>query len=697
MFIAHYSWLTAQSSIDSLLNELKTTKEDTIKVNLLNTLSWEYHYSDYDKANEYAQQALQLSNKVNYKKGVATSFYRIGIVHHLRGNYAKALEYYQKSLIIKEELRDKKGIAKCLMNIGSVHFRQDNYTKTLEYYQKSLIIKEELGDKQGVSTTLNNIGNVHISQGNYTKAIEYYQESLKIKKELGDKHGISSCLNNIGNVHRDQGNYTKALNYYQGSLKISEELGDKKAIANTLSSIGFSYTYQGNYTKAIEYNLKSLKIAKEIGAKNIIRENYVNLSESYAKQDNYKEAYEYHKLFKEMHDNIYNENTSKQLHEMEERYQSVKRQQQIELQEAQLQKKDMEIKQQKILRNILIGGLSAIVIVIVLIVFAYIQKRKDNIRITRQKEKILAANEELNVQKEELQSILESFKKTQSQLVQSEKMASVGQLTAGIAHEINNPVTFVSAGVDSLITDLKEINEVLELYHKITPDNIEEKLNEIEELKEKIEYKEALTEVNKLIESIKNGAERTTEIVKGLRTFSRLDEDVLKIADIHDGLDSTLIMLRNRYKHNIEIIKDYGDIPKIECYPGQLNQVFMNILSNAIDAIQDKGKITIKTFQVSPKDQAKTWKGSSKPEEYLQISIKDTGKGMSENVKSKIFDPFFTTKDVGEGTGLGLSITHGIIEKHKGKIEVKSKERKVEYPESVGGTEFIISLPLKQA
>ena len=300
-----------------------------------------------------------------------------------------------------------------------------------------------------------------------------------------------------------------------------------------------------------------------------------------------------------------------------------------------------------------------------------IQDKNEELRI--QQEELKTINDALENQKEELQITLENLKQTQSQLVQSEKMASIGQLVAGIAHEINNPVTFISAGVDSLNTNLEEVGQVLDIYHRITTANVEQKLKEIEKLKEKVEYKEALKEINKLIESIKTGTDRTTEIVKGLRTFSRLDEDVLKVANIHEGLDSTLILLRNKYKQRIEIEKQYGDIPEIECYPGQLNQVFMNILSNAIDAINDKGTITIST---------------SKSNGKVQISIKDTGKGIPENIRTRIFEPFFTTKEVGHGTGLGLSISHSIIEKHKGTFEVNSEVGK--------GSEFVISLPVKQ-
>ena len=294
-------------------------------------------------------------------------------------------------------------------------------------------------------------------------------------------------------------------------------------------------------------------------------------------------------------------------------------------------------------------------------------------KVEKRTAEISQKNEQLNFQKEELHTTLENLKHSQFHLLQSEKMASLGQLVAGIAHEINNPVNFISAGVESLGTNLEEIGQVLDVYHKITPKNVEIKLKEIEELKDKIEYKEAIKEIDKLISSIKNGTKRTTDIVKGLRTFSRMDDDIVNTADIHEGLDSTLILLHNRYKDRIEIIRNYGDIPQIECYPGQLNQVFMNILSNAIDSIDTTGKVTITT---------------SKSDGMIRISIKDTGRGIPENLKKKIFEPFYTTKAVGKGTGLGLSISHGIIEKHKGKIDVTSEAGK--------GSEFIVILPVNQ-
>ncbi len=283
----------------------------------------------------------------------------------------------------------------------------------------------------------------------------------------------------------------------------------------------------------------------------------------------------------------------------------------------------------------------------------------------------------------------EQLKSAQSKLVESEKMASLGVLTAGVAHEINNPVNFISGGIQSLQENYNEIEILLKdllAYHE----------NQSNELWEKISVRKAelaldklLPEVEDLFMSIRNGAKRTTDIVKGLRNFSRLDETDMKKAKLEEGIDNTIILLNNKFKNKIDILKEYGDTPEIMCFPGQLNQVFMNILYNAADAISLHGEIKVKTWVET---------------DTLKISIKDNGSGMPEEVRSRIFEPFYTTKEVGKGTGLGLSISYGIIEKHKGTIEVKSIERKgLSIQEQAGlsagalaeaGTEFIITLPI---
>jgi signal transduction histidine kinase len=253
-------------------------------------------------------------------------------------------------------------------------------------------------------------------------------------------------------------------------------------------------------------------------------------------------------------------------------------------------------------------------------------------------------------------------------------MASLGQLTAGIAHEINNPINFVSANIQPLKDDLKDILKIVEVYEKVINDHVpQQEAAEVRQLRENIKIDTTLKEVNDLLKGMEEGAKRTSEIVKGLRNFSRLDQNVFLSANINESLDSCLVLLHNSYKNRIKIEKQLGEIPEVDCLPGQINQVFMNILSNAIQAIPAEGTIFVKTWQANA---------------TVKISIRDTGIGMSEEVQKKIFDPFFTTKGVGKGTGLGMSISFGIIQKHNGKIELFSKPNE--------GTEFIITIPVNQ-
>lgn len=273
-----------------------------------------------------------------------------------------------------------------------------------------------------------------------------------------------------------------------------------------------------------------------------------------------------------------------------------------------------------------------------------------------------------------LNETMTNLKETQSQLIQSEKMASLGQLTAGVAHEINNPINFVSANIKPLKEDLSDLIKCINYYQQTVKEKgLEKEFADVQKFNEQTDIDFVLTEVNDLLRGIEEGASRTSEIVKGLRNFSRMDQHVVKKADLNEGIESTLTLLHSTYRDRIEVVKDLGKIPEIDCFPGQINQVFMNLLSNAVQAINGGGKIFIKT---------------SADQNNVHIAIKDTGSGMTEEIRTKIFDPFFTTKEVGKGTGLGLSISYGIIEKHHGKLEVFSQPGQ--------GAEFVITLPLIQ-
>lgn len=295
--------------------------------------------------------------------------------------------------------------------------------------------------------------------------------------------------------------------------------------------------------------------------------------------------------------------------------------------------------------------------------------------------KVKERTAELQILNTDLTGALTDLKEAQSQLVDAEKMASLGLLTAGIAHEINNPINFVVSNINPLKRDIQDILEVLEKYSQIQDEKgLKERLLEVDELKQDIDLDYVLTEIDMLLKGIDDGANRTAEIVKSLKTFSRLDETDLKHASVNECMDSTLLLLKNSLKGQIGVDEQLMEMSNIDCYPGKLNQLFMNLLRNAIHAIEHK------TYQAGEKPML--WVATDQTEDDVIISIKDNGSGMDDATMTRIFEPFFTTKDVGEGTGLGLSIAYNIVEKHNGVIEVTS--------ELGVGTEFTIAIPKKQ-
>lgn len=282
----------------------------------------------------------------------------------------------------------------------------------------------------------------------------------------------------------------------------------------------------------------------------------------------------------------------------------------------------------------------------------------------------------------QLEQALQELRQTQGQLIHNEKMSALGQLMAGVAHEINNPVNFITNNLGYACSYVKDLLRLVQLYQQECPQPSLRLQQELEE----IDSDFVLEDLPKVLSSMKIGADRISELVRGLRSFARNDQSERKLMDIHEGIDNTLLILQNRLKYStkhaaISIVKKYGDLPLLECYPGQLNQVFMNLISNAIDAVESQRKYTC--FQ--PQIEIETCLIG----DAIAISIKDNGSGMTKTVQQQVFDPFFTTKDIGKGTGLGLSISHQIIvEKHGGAIECISAPGQ--------GTEFWIEIPLCQ-
>jgi len=751
--VPSFSQKHGQEKIDSLFAVFKTAKQDSIKVNALNGLAYEFRSNNADTAIYFASEALALATKTNYETGIinaylykaiatmnlgkygealknnmnalkvcdellssekatdkskilklkAGAYSSIANIYDEQGNYTEALKNNFAALKIREETKDKVGIAASYNNIGNIYAVQGNYPEALKNLFAALKIKEETGDKNSIANSYNNIGSTYYNHGDYTQALKYHLAALKMRQEIGDKRGISSSYNNIGIIHDDKANYPEALKYQFAALKIQEEIGDQQGIAFSYDNIGLVYMHENDYDKALKYfsdylksseeiednsgiadayiNIgdvytkqkknsdaslylnKGLLLSKEIGSLDYIKNGYDGLAKLDSAQGNFKQALEHYKLYINYRDSLFNEENTKKLVQSQMQYEFDKKE---SLAKAAQEKKDVLAQREKNIQYFAIASLGILVLAVVII--AFIQWRHN-----KQKQ---AANNLLAQQKTKLESTLSELQLTQAQLIQSEKMASLGELTAGIAHEIQNPLNFVN--------NFSEVsNELLDEMKTEMVNNNKEQAIAI------------AADVKQNLEKINHHGKRADAIVKGMLQHSRLSTGHKESSDINALAGEYLRLsyqgLRAKDKSfNATITTDYDEtIEKINIIPQDMGRVLLNLYNNAFYAINEKKKAS-----QSPEGELTyepTVSVSTKKINYpsgvggIEIHVRDNGNGIPEKISGKIFQPFFTTKPTGSGTGLGLSLSYDIIKAHGGELKVETKEG--EY------AEFIVRLP----
>ncbi len=670
----------------------------------------------FNESREHLSKAIEIYEENGAKRALANTYIDIGISYYYQGIFNESIQAYLRALDLLKEIGTKKNIATCYGNIAIVLASQKKYDEALKYYFAGLATVEESGDLRAISYFYNNIGSLYLKTKENEKALDYFNKSLIILEKQKDKKAIATCKSNIGLIYKNTKQYSRAIATLGESLRIFGEMNDvvsKVGVLNNLSSAYNSFALENpigsnpnapNLLKAVEYGQKALFLAEK---SNILPEKNraaANLMEAHKGLRNFSQSVTYAELYISTQDSLYQKEKNKSLDELISRHEIEKLQKQQELDKEIITRHQQVNSKQQI---IIFVSVSAFVIVLFLLGLvvkflkqrrkAYWELERKNRLLEQANKEILSqrdnlselnarlqqANEEIKTQRDrladlnhELTAKNHELEQTQIKLVQSEKMASLGVLTAGIAHEINNPINFVFAGSNCLVRDFEDIKSVLEGI-KVLEDNTptaEEKIEKIKKTIGEFQFDIAIQASEQTIHDIRMGAKRVTEIVDGLKSFSRGETTEWIQYDLHKAIDGVLVLLKNNYKNRVEIEKSFDpDLTFIESRGGKFNQVIMNLLTNAIDAIENEGKIVITTRA----------KGNQ-----CYLSIRDNGKGIPEAIRSRIFDPFFTTKEVGKGTGLGLSISYGIINEHCGTIDVNSVPGK--------GSEFIITVPIRQ-
>jgi two-component system NtrC family sensor kinase len=673
--------LIAQSKVaDSLLSLLqKHKKDDNVKVDLIYELSREYRRSKPKHTDSLIEQGLSMANQLNYVIGKGHLLTVKAIRYYDLSDYPSAYKTFDEAKKILESSNDKKGLAYLLRLNANLLMDDGKHAQSLDYFLKALKLAQEAGDTRQVVEVERTIGYLYNILGEYKKAIPYQEDALKQAEGSGYIQGVSSSYNAIGKTYKTSGEYSASLDAYTKGLKIDEQLKDSANIYIDHSNIGDVYERMGNYPQAffhlwqswnfyknvprttmipwdewalakaythsgrpdsgLYYGKHSYQLSQQLGWRLYLREITEIISESAAKLKQWDTAYKYEVLSSHYKDSLVGEDIARKTAMLEAGFQLDKKQAEIELQKA-------ENKKEKAFIVMVLGGLASVIVLAIILFRSNRQKQKAHNRIKK---------------------AYSDLRDTQQQLIQREKMASLGELTAGIAHEIQNPLNFVN--------NFSEVNTELiyEMEDELRSGKIDDAVKIAEDLKQNNE-------------KINFHGKRADSIVKGMLQHSRNSSGQKEPTDINNLADECLRLsyhgMRAKDKSfNAKTETDLDKtIPLINTVSQDIGRVFLNLFTNSFYSIMQKRKKLGDVYE--PSVSVKTRKNGKN----ISIVVRDNGNGVPSSVMDKIFQPFFTTKPVGEGTGLGLSMSYEIITKgHGGELNVNTKEG--EY------AEFIITLP----
>jgi signal transduction histidine kinase len=630
----------AAQELETQLTDL-APDDSTERVDLLNQFARAIYIEDPARARQTSREALEMSRRLGYEKGVAYSLYHVGFGAYLRSDHEKAMSLLLEAEQMMKSLEEESGLGMTrgvmagvhlslgdyekalassfaalkahrrtgdrmnegwiLHGIGGGYHEMGDYPRALQYHEEALKVFEELDLDVGRARALTGMGTVYQSQGESDRALEYHRQSLEIFRAAGNLLGESRALNDIGLILQEQGEFDQARQNHLRALELRRDFGNQQAVSTSLINLGKLEVAEGKPAEALDLVLQALDIAEDIGAKPRIFQAHLVLSEICYDMDDPAAALVHYKIYQQVKEQVVGEKANSRL-------------------------KNLQIAFEK-------------------------EKAEQEAEISRLK------NVELKEKNDQLENLLDELHEAQAQVVQSEKMAALGSLVAGLLHEVNNPLGAIN-GVNDVASRC-----VFRIRTFVTED--------FPEALENRKFAQALETLERDQEVTREAAQRINQIVQSLKGFVRLDASAIESADLNQGLQHTLTLLEHEFQGRVTVVLELGDIPPVMADLRELNQVFMTLLKNAGEAITDVGTVTV---------------GTRLDDDRVLIEIADTGEGMDQDTLARLFDTSFAGRGPRIKSGLGLPAAHNIVTKAGGEIQAESTPGV--------GTVFRVWLPL---
>jgi two-component system NtrC family sensor kinase len=643
--------IAQKNKVDSLQKAYQKNKQDTTLVNLLLEKATKvYLQTNTDSGMICVKKGLELSKKIHYKHGEVRCMAGIATYLNIMGDLPGTLQQTFEVLPLAMQINDKRTIVQCYNNFGLTYNILKDYKKSLENYYKALIIAEQAHLYDLASTESNNISRTYLDNNRLDSALFYTEKAYALSLKYKNLNNIGYPIRNFGIIEFKKGHYAKAVDYYNKSIHSIPGNNNHYLLSEDYRRMAEAYQSLNKTDSCIDFAKKGFEQAKLDRNPELVLKATLLLTNVFKSIDNYKEAYNYQQIMLKAQDSLFSQQKTLQVQNLT--YNDEQRKQkQLAAEEAY---------RNRVRIYSMLGALVVFVLIALILLYANSQRKKANVTLQQR-------NEQIESQHRSLEKTLNELKTTQTQLIQSEKMASLGELTAGIAHEIQNPLNFVN--------NFSEVNVEMidELEAEIDAGNVSEALSIAADIKENEK-------------KINHHGKRADFIVKGMLLHSRTSSGERQLTNINVLADEFLKLsyhgLRAKDKNfNSELITHFDpELPKINIVQQDIGRVLLNLFNNAFYAVSKKKETTGNDYKPEVSVTTSTENGR------VIIKVKDNGIGIPENVKDKIMQPFFTTKPTGEGTGLGLSLSYDMVVKgHGGSLEVNSVEG--------DGSEFIVKLP----